>query len=69
MKTKEELNALKEEFKDLNKKLSELTDEELEEVAGGTVDSVKTIKTAIVTVLGQEPANGGISIPQPFIGK
>ena len=35
MKTKEELNALKEEFKDLNKKLSELTDEELKEVAGG----------------------------------
>ena len=69
MKTKEELNALKEESKDLNKKLSELADNNLENVSGGTVDSVKTIKTAIGTVLGQEPVDGGISIPQPFIGK
>ena len=35
MKTKEELNALKEEVKTLNKKLCELTDEELEQVSGG----------------------------------
>ena len=35
MKTKEELNALKEEVENLNKKLSELTDEELEQVTGG----------------------------------
>ena len=35
MKTKEELNALKEEVETLNKKLHELTDEELEQVAGG----------------------------------
>ena len=34
MKTKEELNALKEEVKTLNKKLHELTDGELEQVAG-----------------------------------
>ncbi len=39
MKTKEELNALKEEFETLNKKLSELTEEELEEVNGGTGDT------------------------------
>ena len=37
MKTKEELNALKEEFKTMNKKLAELTNEELEQVTGGTV--------------------------------
>ena len=37
MKTKEELNALKEEVETLNKKLSELTDEELAQVAGGWV--------------------------------
>ena len=35
MKTKEELNALKEEVETLNKKLCELTEEELEQVLGG----------------------------------
>ena len=36
MKTKEELNALKEEVETLNKKLAELSEDELAEVAGGT---------------------------------
>ena len=35
MKTKEELNALKNEVETMNKKLSELSEEELEQVAGG----------------------------------
>ena len=35
MKTKEELNALKEEVETMNKKLAELSEEELEQVAGG----------------------------------
>ena len=35
MKTPEELNALKEEVEALNKKLRELTPEELEQVSGG----------------------------------
>ena len=35
MKTKEELNALKEEVEALNKKLHELTDEELAQFSGG----------------------------------
>ena len=35
MKTKEELNALKEEVEAVNKKLAELTEEELEQVSGG----------------------------------
>ena len=35
MKTKEELNALKEEVETLNKKLAELTEEELAQVVGG----------------------------------
>lgn len=35
MKTPEELNALKKEIETLNKKLSELTEEELKQVAGG----------------------------------
>ena len=35
MKTKEELNALKEEVETLNKKLAELSEEDLEQVSGG----------------------------------
>ena len=35
MKTKEELNALKEEVEALNKKLAELSEEELAQVFGG----------------------------------
>ena len=35
MKTKEELNALKAEVEALNKKLAELTEDELMQVAGG----------------------------------
>ena len=34
-KTKEELNALKEEVETVNEKLHELTEEELEKVTGG----------------------------------
>ena len=35
MKTKEELNTLKEEVDILNKKLAELTEDELKQVSGG----------------------------------
>ena len=35
MKTKEELNALKNEVKNLNAKLAELSEDELKEVSGG----------------------------------
>ena len=35
MKTKEELNALKKEVETLRKKLAELTEDELKQVAGG----------------------------------
>ncbi|MBQ0090249.1 MAG: bacteriocin [Prevotellaceae bacterium] len=34
-KTKEELNALKEEVESVTRKIHELTDEELEQVSGG----------------------------------
>ena len=37
MKTAEELNALKEEVENLNKKLAELTEEELKHVTGGVL--------------------------------
>ena len=41
MKTKEELNALKEEVETVNKKLAELTDEELAQVSGGRIPADK----------------------------
>ena len=41
MKSKEELNALKEEVETLNKKLAELTEEELAQVTGGAAGTVK----------------------------
>ena len=37
MKTKEELNALKERIETVSKKLHELTDEELAQVSGGEI--------------------------------
>ena len=37
MKTKEELAALREEVETLNRKLAELTEEELEQVSGGFI--------------------------------
>ena len=38
MKTKEELNAIKEEVETLTKKLQELSEDELQQVAGGYWD-------------------------------
>ena len=38
MKTKKELNVLKEEVETLNKKLDELSEDELEQVSGGSTD-------------------------------
>lgn len=35
MKTKEELEQIKEEYEDLSKKLAELTEEDLKQVSGG----------------------------------
>ena len=37
-KTKEELNAIKEDVETVNKKLRELTDEELAQVTGGKME-------------------------------
>ena len=41
MKTKEELNALKEEVETVKGKLAELTEEELKQVSGGAFSSAK----------------------------
>ena len=40
MKTKEELNALREEVEALNKKLAELSEDELAQVTGGAPDMI-----------------------------
>ena len=40
MKTKEELNALKEEVETVSRKLHELTEEELAQVSGGATGAV-----------------------------
>ena len=42
MKTQEELNAIKEEVETLNKKLAELSEEELTQVSGGDAPSILT---------------------------
>ena len=42
-KTKEELNALKEEVENVNRKLHELTEEDLEQVTGGSVPKIDLI--------------------------
>ena len=50
MKTIEELNTLKNEVETLNKKLAELTEEELEQVVGGgsaTLDVAQEVAQAI----------------------
>lgn len=50
-KTKEELNALKQDCEELRTKLKELTDEELKEVSGGIFPAVMPI---IYSVLGND---------------
>ena len=40
MKTKEELNALKKEVENVNRKLAELTEEELAQVSGGVAFNI-----------------------------
>ena len=50
MKTKEELNTIKEEVETLNKKLAELTEEELEQVTGGVNNFNKSFTKSITLI-------------------
>ena len=52
MKTKEELNALKEEVENVNRKLHELSEEELEQVNGGFENLIKLISGLVATPIG-----------------
>lgn len=51
MKTKEELNALKEEVKALHKRLSELNEDELNQITGGTDTSAIIVDGIVVECL------------------
>ena len=52
MKTNEELNALKEEFETVSKKLHELNEEELSQVSGGFENLIKLIAGLVATPIG-----------------
>ena len=51
MKTKEELNALKEEVENVSRKLHELTEEELAQVAGGSLTDAAPPAAEIISEL------------------
>ena len=53
MKTKEELNAIKNEVEALNKKLAELNEDELKQVSGG-------LSQDFVVLVDHEPADMGV---------
>ena len=55
MKSKEELDALKEEVETLNEKLHELTEEELEKVSGGKVNTVGVMPIIFAQTITQMP--------------
>ena len=65
MKTKEELNALKDEVEALNKKLAELTDEKLAEIMGGwsCVGGILGISdSSNITIPGFKPGKTDVHI-------
>ena len=59
MKTKEELDALKEEVDNLNDKLKELTPEELEQVSGGVVHGIRQARAFGPVARELENMDGG----------
>ena len=71
MKTKEELNALKEEVETVNKKLHELTEEELAQVSGGEGAEASTVKGASQLLnkglVGIDPRSEPVSNPSSLL--
>ena len=61
MKTKEELNKLKEEVEAVNEKLQELTEEELEMVNGGSIGvGGTTFPQTVVLMTGARVVMAGV---------
>ena len=58
MKTKEELNEIRKEIEAVSEKLKELTDEELEQVVGGNIGEIRSLREKIIS--GGEAAGIGI---------
>ena len=59
MKTKEELNKLKEEVETVNEKLQKLTPEELEQVTGGVVYGIRQTRAFGPVARELENMDGG----------
>ena len=73
MKTKEQLNALKEEVGTMNKKLAEQNEEELLQVTGGidipqSSEALRTLDNALQRALNQEASVGAARNPLKFTG-
>ena len=64
MKTKEELNEIKEEVETLNKKLHELTDEEPEQVTGG-----QSKKAKVAARMAGEVVQGAVALGGTVMGQ
>ena len=69
MKTKEELNALKEEVETLSKKLCELNEEELAQVTGGVAASALAVAGGKALSMGLASAYAGSSAAAEAAGK
>ena len=63
MKTKEELNALKERIETVSKELRALSDEELEYVTGGVGVMNEKLDMAYISINGTQPFYENITIP------
>ena len=61
-KTKEELDAIKEEVEAVDKKLHELTPEELEQVTGGWVAAITGAGARFASVTEGKPGDNGFQI-------
>ena len=59
MKTKEELNTLKEEVETVNEKLHELTPEELEQVTGGWIAAIAGAGAQFASMAEGKPGDNG----------
>ena len=62
MKTKKELDAIKEEVETLNKKLAELNDEEMAYISGGSNYEEPNVWTDWLNMSGGSQNNGGETV-------